>query len=167
MTLANLLTLLRILLAPAVFCAILGGRDLMVLAFLFLAALTDVADGWVARATGRVSRLGIVLDPVADKLVVGAALVAGALAGRLPAWLAWAYVAKEILQLAGGAFFLARRPRAPIMANRLGKSATTVTFGGFFLLWLGYGPGWWLIAAGLLLGLAAAATYLREGLKGA
>ncbi len=165
MTLANFLTLIRILLAPVVFYVILAGQDLMVLALLILATLTDVGDGWVARATGRVSRLGIVLDPVADKLVIGATLLAGGLAGRLPLWLVWAYLGKEILQLAGGAIFLARRPTAPIMANRFGKAATTVTFCGFFLLWLGYHPGWWLVLAGLILGLVAAGTYLHAGLK--
>ena len=148
-----------------VFYVILAGQDYVVLALLVFAALTDLADGWVARATSSVSNLGTILDPLADKLMIGATLLAGALTGRLPAWLAWAYLLKELLQLAGGAFFLARNRRRPIKANRFGKTATTVTFIGFFLLWLGFNWGWWFVLAGFGLGVVAAGAYLRTGLK--
>lgn len=161
---ANLLTLFRLGLAPAVFCAISAGRDHLVLALLAAAAASDVADGWVARATGGVTRLGTVLDPVADKILIGAALIGGALVGRLPAWLAWAYLAKEVLQLLGGAFFLGLRRGEPIRANRYGKTATTVTFAGFFALWFGWAFGRWLVLAGLGIGLCAAWSYLRLAL---
>jgi len=163
MTLANLLTLLRLVLAPVILQAALMGQDRLVLALLALAALTDIGDGWVARRTGRVSRLGTVLDPVADKAVVVGALLGGALAGKLPDWLAWAYLAKEAGMLIGGAYFLARHS-PPIQSNRYGKAATVVTFAGMFLLWLGQELGWLLILAGLCIGLWALAIYLRLGL---
>ncbi|MGE5528886.1 MAG: CDP-alcohol phosphatidyltransferase family protein [Patescibacteria group bacterium] len=170
MTPATALTLLRMLMAPVVFYLVLEGRDLLVLALLAAAAATDILDGWLARRTGRVSRLGTVLDPIADKLVVAAVLLAGAQAGRLPFWLALAYLAKEALQLAGGAYFLAKTPGAPIGANRFGKAATVLTFAGFFLLFLiprgaaGSLAGWLLVLCGLCMGIYAAFTYLRTGL---
>ncbi len=165
MNLANLLTCLRLLLAPIIIWAVLGGRDLLVLASFALACATDMADGWVARKTGKVTTLGIVLDPIADKTVILSALLTGAAIGKLPWWLALAYLAKELLQLLGGAVIL-RRGHAPIAANRYGKNATVLTFTGFFLLWLGVSLGWWFILAGLLLGVFAAFTYLRAGLRG-
>ncbi len=166
LTLPNLLTLSRMFLAPVVFYAVQKGQDWVVLALLAFTALTDIADGWAARATGQVTPAGVVLDPVADKLVVAATLLGGALSGRIPALLAWAYIAKELVQLAGGAWLLARRAGTPIHANRLGKSATVSTYLGFFLVWLGVATGWLLVAAGLGLGLWAAVTYLRTGLAG-
>jgi len=91
-------------------------------------------------------------------------MIGGALADRLPAWLAWSYLLKELLQLAVGGVLIARRAGVPIAANRFGKTATTITFCGFFSLWLGAAFGWWLILAGLITGLWAAWTYLRQGL---
>lgn len=166
MNAAVILTLFRALMAPVVVIMILRSQDLMVLALLCLAALTDMADGWLARRLSQVTRLGTILDPIADKLVILGTMIGGALTERLPIWLAWGYALKELLQLAVGGILLARRGGAPIKANRFGKSATTVTFVGFFCLWLGAAFGWWLVLAGLLIGLLAALTYLRQGLAG-
>lgn len=164
MSWANLLTLFRLALSPVVFYAIVEGRDHLVLALLLLAAASDIADGWTARKTGGVTRLGTVLDPIADKLFLAAVLLGAAAAGRLPAWLVWAYLGKEFLQLLGGAVFLLLRRGEPIPANRYGKTATTLTFAGFFALWFGWEPGRWLVLAGLGVGLGAACSYLRLGL---
>ncbi|MGQ9778531.1 MAG: CDP-alcohol phosphatidyltransferase family protein [Bacillota bacterium] len=161
---ANLLTLFRLLLSPVVFWAIVAGRDRQVLALLILAAASDIADGWTARKTGGVSRLGTVLDPIADKLFLAAVLLGAAAAGRLPAWLVWAYLGKEFLQLVGGAIFLLLGQGKPIPANRYGKTATALTFAGFFALWFGWEAGRWLVLTGLGVGLAAACSYLRLGL---
>ncbi|MGE5552284.1 MAG: CDP-alcohol phosphatidyltransferase family protein [Bacteroidota bacterium] len=163
MTLANALSILRLVLAPGVVYAILTGQDLVVLALLAGAAVTDVLDGWVARSTGKVSRLGIVLDPIADKMVIGAALLGSALIGRLPAWLVWVYLLKELAVVSGAAVFFVRLG-APIKSNRYGKTSTAVTFAGLFLLWRGVRAGWWVVLAGLVIGIAAALSYLRIGL---
>ena len=83
LTLPNLLTLLRLLLLPACLYAYLG-RESRVEAtlILLLSGLTDILDGAIARHTGTVSRLGKILDPIADKLTQIALL--GALLHRYP-----------------------------------------------------------------------------------
>lgn len=161
--LANVLTCTRLIMAPFVFFAIIAGRDYLVLALLLASALTDMADGWAARRMGQVTALGTVLDPIADKLFVAGTLLGGVLAERLPSWLAWTYLAKEGLQLALGAVFLARR-RTPIKANLYGKAATTITVSGFILVWLGWRQGWQLVLAGLGVGAWAGLTYFRLAL---
>ncbi|GGD76061.1 CDP-diacylglycerol--glycerol-3-phosphate 3-phosphatidyltransferase [Croceicoccus mobilis] len=87
LTLPNLLTLSRIFAVPF-FVALLWWPDWVLghaIAFVLyaLAAITDYFDGYLARASGRVSRLGIFLDPIADKLMVGAVILVLALKGGM------------------------------------------------------------------------------------
>lgn len=165
---ANLLTVARLLLAPVAAYATYRGSAMAVLFLLAAAALTDMADGRLARRLGIVTRLGVMLDPLADKAFVGSTLAGGLLSGRLPAlppWLVWSYLGKELLQIVGALFFF-RRLAEPIKSNFWGKSATVVTFGGLAALWGGHSFGRWLVLAGLLTGLAAVLTYLRAALSG-
>ena len=77
--LPNLLTFARIALTPVFVAAFwwpaeMGGRW-VVLALFLIAAITDYADGWIARRRNMESRLGAMLDPIADKLLIASALV--------------------------------------------------------------------------------------------
>jgi len=180
MNLANGLTMIRLALAPAVLYSIIAGQShWLVLALLVAAALTDITDGPVARATGKVTKLGIVLDPIADKLVICAVLVGGALAHPplLPLWLVLAYLAKESLQMAGGAIMLASGLSTPIGANKFGKAGTVITHAGFYMLLLcaaiggrfyltrlGCKAGKWVVLAGLAVGFWALVTYIRTAI---
>lgn len=74
----NVLTVLRILLVPVLVVALLDetpNGDLLAAIVFCVASLTDLLDGWLARRLNQTSRLGAFLDPVADKLMVGVALV--------------------------------------------------------------------------------------------
>ena len=86
-TVPNLLSVLRILLIPVFVGLILHhgseGAGLVLLAFV---VATDWVDGYIARHTGQVSNLGKVLDPVADRLAITAALVALLVRGAFPLW---------------------------------------------------------------------------------
>lgn len=99
MTFADRLTVARALSVPLVvvlFAADFAGHDYWATGVFVVAMATDWVDGWWARRTGHTSDLGRLLDPVADKLLVMAALIM--LVGRvLPAWMVAAIIAREFL----------------------------------------------------------------------
>lgn len=99
MTLANKLTLLRIILIPpVVVCLTLPGRGYQWTAALvfFVAALTDYLDGYLSRSRNEVSRLGKLLDPMADKLLIAAVFITLVDIGRVPGWMVIVIVLREL-----------------------------------------------------------------------
>ena len=122
-TVPNLLSLLRIALVPlfvwCFFSAVPHARVWAVAVFL-TAGATDVVDGWIARHFHQVSLAGRILDPLADKLMVFAALACLMLDGTLPLWLVLLYFAKELAQGICG-FALMRRTRDMPPSNILGR----------------------------------------------
>ncbi|OYV87919.1 MAG: CDP-diacylglycerol--glycerol-3-phosphate 3-phosphatidyltransferase, partial [Ignavibacteriae bacterium 37-53-5] len=97
MTLPNQLTILRILLTPIFVALFISERLILkqvsVLVFA-IAALTDWYDGWVARKLGKVTRWGIFLDPLADKVLTSAAFIAFAWLGLVQWWMVWVIVVR-------------------------------------------------------------------------
>lgn len=97
-SLPNVLSLLRILLVPILVVVLLtkfDGKEFVGLGLFLLAALTDFLDGYIARSRGLVTRLGKLLDPAADKILISAALISLVELGRAPAWLVVTLVARE------------------------------------------------------------------------
>jgi cardiolipin synthase (CMP-forming) len=123
-TLANGLTALRIALAPVFLVLYVGGDRMRALAAFAAAAATDVLDGLVARALGQPTRLGAVLDPIADKFLAACALLALAATGQLPWWLPALVVSRDLAQLAGAAFLRTTHHAVPLAPTRIGKYAT-------------------------------------------
>lgn len=97
------LTLLRIILLPGLALFVRERHFTMALAFFVVAALSDVADGWVARRTGQITSLGRVLDPLVDIIFNLTLFCMLAAAAVLPAWVAWLAVLRYGLLLVGGA----------------------------------------------------------------
>ena len=98
MNLPNKLTILRIVLIPVfvVFLLInIPYGDYFAAAIFILAALTDSLDGYLARRWKQVTRLGVLLDPLADKLLITAALISLVELGRIPGWIAIVIVGRE------------------------------------------------------------------------
>ncbi len=97
-TLPNYLTLLRMLLVPVLVVALLSelsiGEQLAAGIFVF-ASVTDVVDGWLARRNDEITNFGKLMDPLADKLLVTAALVALVSLDRVDAWVAMVIIARE------------------------------------------------------------------------
>jgi CDP-diacylglycerol---glycerol-3-phosphate 3-phosphatidyltransferase len=131
----NVLTILRILLVPVVVVALLEETDHgdLLAAIVFAAAsITDWIDGWLARSQGSVTPFGKLMDPIADKLLVTAALVALVSLDRLAAWVAMVIIARELavtmsrLAVSGQG--------VDISAARLGKAKTVVQVTTIFLL---------------------------------
>ncbi|MDD2422045.1 MAG: CDP-diacylglycerol--glycerol-3-phosphate 3-phosphatidyltransferase [Heliobacteriaceae bacterium] len=99
MNLANKVTLLRILFVP-VFMVILlipelPYREYLAAGVFILAASTDGLDGYIARSRKQITRLGTLLDPLADKLLVSAALISLVELGKISAWVAVVIIGRE------------------------------------------------------------------------
>jgi CDP-diacylglycerol---glycerol-3-phosphate 3-phosphatidyltransferase len=101
LNLANTITIARILLIPVFLVLLLGGLpepygDIAAAAVFILAAATDKLDGYVARRSKQITTLGQFLDPLADKLLIAAALIALVSQGRVAAWVAMLIIGREI-----------------------------------------------------------------------
>jgi CDP-diacylglycerol--glycerol-3-phosphate 3-phosphatidyltransferase len=129
LTLPNQLTFLRILLTP-VFLAFLFSanpvlRQLSLLVFI-IALLTDWYDGWVARRWGYVTRWGRFLDPLADKVVTSAALIAFIYLDLVPPWTVWVIVVRDIAITLLRSY--AEYKGKPFDTTRLAKTKTFLQF---------------------------------------
>ena len=118
----NMLTCARIALVPVVALVIVSSPENWVLgASVFaVAAISDALDGRIARARNCISTFGTMMDPVADKLLVGAALISLAYVGRAAAWVAAAVIARE-LAVSALRLYAGRRGLL-IAASPLGKA---------------------------------------------
>jgi len=124
----NFLTVVRILLVPVLVVALLdktSGGDLLAAIVFAVASLTDAIDGYLARARNWVTTFGKLMDPIADKLLIVAALIALVSLGRLAAWVAMVIICREfavtVLRVAAGA-----GQGVVISASVLGKLKTAV-----------------------------------------
>ncbi|HAX81963.1 MAG TPA: CDP-diacylglycerol--glycerol-3-phosphate 3-phosphatidyltransferase [Actinobacteria bacterium] len=123
-TIPNLISAIRISLVP-VFLWLLLGREDYIAAGLLIGGVgaTDWVDGYLARRLGQVSELGKMLDPIADRLAVAAAVIGGWISGTVPAWFAAALLVREIF-VGSAAMYLAVRTGKKIAVRTLGKRAT-------------------------------------------
>lgn len=117
--LPNLLTAARGLAGPAVAALVLGAGADQVAFWVFLGAiLTDLVDGWLARRLNAVSRLGQLLDPLADKLLIASTWLTLGLVGWAPWWLAGLMLTRDLA--VGLGWVVLGRPAWPAsMAGRL------------------------------------------------
>jgi CDP-diacylglycerol--glycerol-3-phosphate 3-phosphatidyltransferase len=135
MNLPIALTLVRIVLVPLVIVFLISSERVHVLiaAVIFLAAsLTDWLDGTIARRTNQVTRLGTMLDPVADKLLVAAALVSLVQVDMVPAWMALVIIGRELAVT--GLRGVALSMGVVVPASRLGKWKTVTQYVALTLL---------------------------------
>jgi cardiolipin synthase len=122
--LPNLLTFARICLTPILAASVAGQHYRAAFWWLVAAGVTDALDGWVARRFGGVSRLGALLDPLADKALLVAGYVALAMAGAVPAWLAVLVVGRDAAILLVAAVLLALGVRRRFPPSVWGKLST-------------------------------------------
>lgn len=161
--LANVLTVARIVLVPFFAWALLadGGHTvtgrLVATGIFVVAALTDRLDGWLARRSGNITDLGKLLDPIADKLLVGTALVLLSWLGDLPWWVTVVILVRE-LGITAMRFFLLRYVVLP--ASRGGKLKTVLQSVaiGLYLLPLDQLPTVVEVVAAVAMGAAVLVT---------
>jgi CDP-diacylglycerol--glycerol-3-phosphate 3-phosphatidyltransferase len=142
----NVLTVVRILLVPVLIVALLektGGGDLLAAIVFAVASFTDAIDGYLARSRNWVTTFGKLMDPIADKLLIVAALVALVSLGRLEAWVAMVIIAREfavtVLRVAAGA-----QQGVVISASSFGKLKTAVQVAMVMVLIAVHGRPLWV-----------------------
>jgi cardiolipin synthase len=124
LTLANRLTILRILMTPVITVLLLYRQVGAALALFLLAGITDGLDGFVARVWKQKTTLGMVLDPVADKLLLSSTVVTLTILKELPRWYTIIVVSRDVLLIGGSVIlymFLGKIGAAP---SWLGKTTT-------------------------------------------
>lgn len=126
--LPNTLTAARILLTPPIGWLLAVGEPRRALPLLAAAALTDAADGWLARRLDARSALGAFLDPLADKLLAATVYLGLAASGRLPVWLAALVLGRDLLILAFAAWALRRTRLRAFPPSLWGKLSTLLQF---------------------------------------
>jgi CDP-diacylglycerol--glycerol-3-phosphate 3-phosphatidyltransferase len=144
LNLPNALTVLRILLVPVLVVALLGetpNGDLYAAIVFALASVTDAVDGYLARTRNAITTFGKLMDPVADKLLILAALLSLVSLERVDAWVAMVIIAREFAVTATR--MAATQQGVVIAANWWGKAKTMVQVACvFFLIAIDGSPAW-------------------------
>ena len=168
MNIPNLLSLFRLVLVPVfavVFFQPLPYARPLAVGIYALAFLTDVADGYIARRFNMVTRLGRILDPLADKLMTFTVIVCITAAGIIPLWAVVIFFCKEVCMGLGAMSMLGKTDDV-IPSNWLGKVSTFVFFVVCAALVLFPAiPKFWatvMIYVALALTVAAFLNYLRQ-----
>ena len=184
-TIPNLISFVRLCLVPIFLVLLFNGYNLMATFLFALAAGTDWVDGQIARRTNSVSKLGQLLDPVVDRILMIAGVAGLFFVGRLPFWIIAIVLIRDLLLLMGGAVLIKRyHIRVPVVYA--GKVATTLLFVGFAGLllnwpllnglglvdvtWLPgfssdiYSWGIWFVYVGVVLALVTTLHYLVSAL---
>jgi CDP-diacylglycerol--glycerol-3-phosphate 3-phosphatidyltransferase len=146
LNLPNALTLARILLVPVLVVALTvetpGGSTIAAVVFA-LAAFTDGLDGYIARQRHSVTTFGKVMDPVADKLMIAAALISLVSLDRLQPWVAMVIIAREFA--VSGLRIAAGQQGVVIPASQLGKAKTIVQVAAVLALIAGGDDEVWVL----------------------
>ena len=174
----NLLTLIRIFFVPLLVAALvqedvnvrLGGwlitNEWLALAIFLIAAATDLLDGFLARRWGQVTTIGTLLDPIADKLLISAALVSLVQVRAVPAWMVILIIGREFA--VSGLRSIAAASGYTIRASELGKTKMVAQVAAISCMLLSIRHpelkriGSWLMWGVVLFTVASAVDYFRK-----
>ncbi len=163
MNLPNAISIARFASAPALVPLILFDQFAAAFCLFFAAGLSDAADGFIAKRFNAVTVLGGLLDPIADKALLGAAYVALAVTGDLPGWLVALVVVRDVAIMFGWLWLngsARRRPITPLWISKV-NTVAQIVLAAVVLGDLAFA----VVAAPLILGLvyATAATTVASG----
>ncbi|MDO9556892.1 MAG: CDP-alcohol phosphatidyltransferase family protein [Coriobacteriia bacterium] len=166
---ANLITVLRLVLVPFFFAALVSDspRSYTIAVFLYaIAASTDWVDGYIARRTHTVTQLGKIIDPLVDRLLLASGVVGLYLVGKLPLWIPVALVLRDVYLLYGS--YVLERNGTILPVTYIGKVTTALLMAGFTLLIAsGIYPvlecaGDWFVYVGMVLSATTAIIYTGQ-----
>ena len=166
----NRITLVRIFLVPLLLVFLIspqGWYPLVAATIFLVAAFTDWLDGHVARSTNQITRLGQLLDPIADKILVTAALVSLVDRQQVPAWMVVIIIGRELAVT--GLRAMAADQHIIIAADVFGKYKMVCFFIAALLLMLNLPildlPGIIILVVGMILSVVSGIDYLRKYLS--
>ena len=176
MSLANKLSLFRILLVPAfVLCLIyyrpgeLERLRYLAVALFLIGVVTDAVDGYVARAERQATRLGAILDPAADKLFLVAAFLSLSLIStlpreyRLPPWVPIVVISRDLLIVFGWILIGLITGDLQAQPSRLGKATTFLQMITIVSVLLGLSFSRFVLGSAMVLTVLSGVGYLRRG----
>ncbi len=148
--LPHLITSFRLLCSPVVTGLLFQSRYRGALALVFLAGMSDWFDGFAARRLKSSGRIGVILDPLADKVLLVTLFIVLAILGLIPAWMFWLALGRDLVIVIGALLVRILRGVRKFLPTTLGKVSTffqimlillTLCFAAFpyqLLLWLKY-----------------------------
>ena len=168
-TVANIITVLRLVLVPFAFAALIEDPESITPFILYVtAASTDWLDGQIARRTGTVTVIGKAIDPLVDRLLLASGVVGLYMVDRLPWWVVVMLVARDAYMLYGAWRLEKYELRMPV--TFAGKATTATLMVGFSMLILGwptvevagieYYAGFFVVLLGIVLSYTSAAQYV-------
>ncbi|HEX6287503.1 MAG TPA: CDP-alcohol phosphatidyltransferase family protein, partial [Acidimicrobiia bacterium] len=168
-----LVSFVRLAAIPVFWWLLLGADNVTAATILFaLVATTDWIDGYLARRLNQVSKLGKSLDPVADRLMIASAVIAGLIADIVPSPIGIALIAREIY-MAIVTLFVFSRTKTTLEVRKLGKWATFLVYSAIGWFYIGAIPfleviliplAWTAGVIGLVLYWVTAYQYTRDAL---
>ena len=176
MSLANKLSLFRILLVPVFVACLIYYRpgELEVLRYLaaglfILGVVTDAVDGYVARAERQATRLGAILDPAADKLFLVTAFLSLSLIStlppeyRIPPWVPILVISRDLIIVCGWLLIVLIKGDLQALPSRLGKATTFFQMLTIVSVLLGWPLAQWILSLAMGLTILSGIGYLRRG----
>jgi CDP-diacylglycerol--glycerol-3-phosphate 3-phosphatidyltransferase len=178
MNIPNALTLLRIFFVPLLVAVLVQERvqvqcgpwllssEMIALAIFLAAAFTDLLDGYLARRWNQITTVGMLLDPIADKLLISAALIALVQVHRVPGWIAVLIIGREFA--VSGLRSIAASEGYTIAAGELGKSKMVAQVAAISLVLLSVDFPVFEVAArvclwgAMVFAMLSAAAYFRQ-----
>ena len=177
MSLANKISILRILLVPGIVASLVyyhpdrDGLRFLALGLFVVGMVSDALDGFIARTQGQQSQLGTLLDPIADKLLILTTLISCSVIRGLPAWMrvpAWfnlLVISRDALLVTGSIVIFAMQGRWHVRPSRLGKWATFAQMLVVPTVLLGLPAKAPLVMAAAVLTVVSTASYIRLGIR--
>ncbi len=139
MTLANKITILRIIFIPIYIIALLGNRHFLALGLFTASMLTDFLDGFAARIRKQKTPLGSLLDPFADKFLLISSFITLTYLGKIPIWVTIVVFSKDLIIVLGWVVVYILTNRKTISPRWSGKIATFLQMLVIFVSLVGFG----------------------------
>ncbi len=177
MSLANKISIFRILLVPGLIASLVyyhPDRDalrFLALGLFVVGMATDAIDGWIARMHNQQTELGTLLDPLADKALILSALIScSVIRGlpdwmRLPAWFNLLVISRDVILVAGAAVLFLIKGRWSVQPSRLGKWTTFSQMLVIPIVLLGLPAKLPFVIAAAVLTFLSAVSYIRTGIR--